>query len=97
MVRGMARNNVRESPNRDRIVAGDAAPRPSLFRQGFQERDSRMAQAPELINQLFPGGHISLCHLHRDILIETRERILEPPREPEGAPGKHPLAVINMV
>ena len=97
MVRKVSGDDVGERPHSDWIIAGDAAPRPRLGGKSVEKRDGRGPDRLKLLNKLRPRSVVRMSVRDRDVLLETRQRVVETTREPERATQKQTLAVVYVV
>src|SRR5438093_5453023 len=88
---------IRQRPHREWVVAGDAAPRPCIRGKRSKEGHSRRSDGSELLHETPPRAIIRPRGGHRDRLIETGQRTLEPACKPEGAEHKEALSVVDVV
>src|SRR5262245_47905752 len=92
----MARDDVGERADGERVAARDAAARPRLLRQPAEERVRREPDGAELVDVLRPGSLIGVRLGDRRVLVEARQRAVEAAREPERAEGEQSLNVVDV-
>jgi hypothetical protein len=91
------RAKPRQGLDCDWVVTRDSRPRPALVRHVLKERDRRGPDVFELFDQFSPGSFVRVRILDRYVLVEARERILEPAREPESAAEEEALTIVDVV
>ena len=96
MVRHMTGGQIRERPHRERIVAGNAPPLPSLCWQVRQESNRGATHGIKLRDVIRPGAIVRARRPNGHVLIEARKRSREAAREPEGTRHKQPFGVIEV-
>ncbi len=77
-MREVAGPHVSERANRERIAARHASSIPGIGRQMPEERHRGGTQVGELVDVARPRSGIGACVRDRDVLIEARERAVEP-------------------
>ena len=85
VVCNVAGSEVGQGPHGKRVPAGDPASHPGFGRQITEEGQSRQADFAELLDVTSPRDLFGHGAGHRDVLVETRERAVEPP----GKIGNH--------
>src|SRR6185436_10439685 len=97
MVRDVPGNDVSQRTNGERVVTGNAGPRPCLVRQSLEKRDSRQPDVLELVNEVRPRSIVRLRRHDGLILVKTRQRILISARKPKRPIEKYTLPVIHVI
>ena len=92
----MPDRQVRERADRERIVAGHAAPGPRLIWQLLEERAGGFANGAELLDEALPLDVVSARRVDGHVLVEARERRVEPACEPERTKDEETLTVIQV-
>src|SRR5258705_6883233 len=83
-----------ERADGERMPARDAPPAPRLGPQAAEERQGGVADGAKLLHVTVPRPRVRARGGHRDVLVEARQRCVEPAREPEGARHEQPLGVV---
>src|ERR1041385_415152 len=96
-MRRVSRNDPRDRPNAESLVARRAGPRPCRIRQTPEEVHGGRAQRLEFGEMGGPAGPLGIGRFRGHHLIEARQWGLKAARKPEGAESEESLAVIEMV
>ena len=97
VVRDVAGNDVGQGADTHGVAAGDAGAAPGFLGQVAEERQGGGADGAEIRDVAGPGKLIGGCVRDGDILIETRQRRVEPAREPQGSVEEYALGIADVV
>lgn len=97
MVADMAGEDVGQGAHGEGIIAGDAAPSPGFWRQGFEEVQAGLTQMAKLTYVATPVNLIRRGRFDANVLIEAGQRIRKAAGEPKGTEQENAFAVVDVV
>src|SRR6266542_3385079 len=96
VMRDVAGGDVGERAHGERVAARHATAHPCVGWQIAEERERGRPYGAELLDVAAQRAFIGRRAANRDVLVETRQRGLEPPREPQRAEHEQAFRVVQM-
>src|ERR1041385_1138583 len=96
MVSNVARPDVGEGVDGERVPARNAAAHPCVVGKVLEESQRRGTDGREFVDETRPRSRIGFGRADGDVLIEARKWVLEAAREPKRAKHKESLGVVHV-